>query len=144
MRHVSWAHDQQLQADYVNRELYLHNLRQIARETGNEELQIEVATRESLALNTDNSDNETIGIEEAYRIIGIDPDHIKFLQDDHILTRYHSFNGPPNEQEQKMRSQALKVIGKQRKSKAILAAAAEDTHGETMLNSILESFTNLE
>jgi len=129
MRHVSWAHDQQFQADYANGDLYTHALREVARETGNEELQIEVATRESLAPNTDASDDETISIEEAYRIIGIDPDHIKFLQDAHILTTYHSFSGPANEQEQNMRSQALKVIGKQRKSEAILTAAAKDTHG---------------
>jgi len=131
MRHVRWAHDQQLQADYDNGGRYLEALRQVARETGSEELQIDVATLESLAQESlaTETDSKTISIEEAYRVIGIDPEHQKYLKDDHILTTYQSYRGPANVEEQKMRSDALKAIGIQRKSEALVAAATKDGHG---------------
>lgn len=144
MKHVRWAHDQQLQADYVNGPRYLEALRQVARETGSEELHIDVATLESLELERQDKtgDETTPSIDEAYRILGIDPEHEKYLKDDHILTRYHDFNGPANEHEQKLRSQALKVIGKQRKSEVIVVAAVKDSHGTLIVVCILISSHN--
>jgi ubiquitin carboxyl-terminal hydrolase 25/28 len=117
---IKWAYEQQVNADPENLRRYLKALEDIASLRQNEDLQTHAA------LISSQIDQIAPDIDDAYRMITIDPVHAKLMSEDIIIDAYNRTQEKGSENEKRNRREALKVIGRHRNSQLILKVAERD------------------
>jgi len=123
---IRWAYDQQVNTDPENAKRYLEALRDIANMRQSDDLQTEVALLQSQL------DQRPPSIDDAYEIVGINPQHGSIVTDQVVCDSYNRKHEEAQTADRGRVVEALKVIGRYRNSQFLLKVADIADNRESM------------
>ena len=118
---IEWAYDRQAFQDPTNAPFYFRCRKEVAGFRQSETLQYKATMLQSQGVVSDAE------LDEAWRTIGVDGSHSKFLKDEHILSKYRARVQDCSPDEQKRMRQALSIVAEHQQSALLRDAAAEST-----------------